>query len=722
MAKPTAPVRVGFVGTGYIADWHAQALRLVPGVTLAAVCDKDEARAGAFARQHGVARVFGTLEAMLADAESALDAVHVLLPPDLHAQAAGLIIDAGRHALLEKPMALTGAECTGLVDRARANGVKLGVGHNFLFAPPYERLRGDLAAGRLGRPDLVTINWHRPLGQLQAGPFDQWMLRDPRHILLEIGPHLAAFMVDLVGPQPLVSARASNPVTLPGGRVFYRRWLVDAGGDRTQVVLSLSFAPGYSEFAVQVRGALASATVDLERNTYLLRRHTRYGMDYDAYRMTIGEAAALKSQARGTFGRYVLSKLKLSKQGSAYAWSIGQALRAFYAGSPDQLDRRISGTLGAEVVGFCQAVGDAAGVVSAQAPQAGAAPASAAPGAVAGPPARPDVLVLGATGFIGRELTLRLLERGRVVRVLARNPGKLADELRDARVQVLAGDLARPDDRARALEGIRQVHHLARPTTVKLWPEYVEHDIEITRQLAEACLAGGVERLVYTGTIDSYYAGVKAGTITEATPLDPNIRRRNYYARAKAAAEVLLLGLHRTRKLPVVIVRPGIVIGRGGSPFHWGVGMWSWNAVCQVWGEGRNPLPLVLVEDVADGLIAAADTPGIEGESFNLIADTDLTARDYLDALGEATGSAFQVLPTPPWRFYAADLAKWVVKVLVRHPDRLRRPSYRDWESRTQRARFDSSKARRVLGWRPVDDRAELIRRGIALPAAEVLG
>ena len=158
--------------------------------------------------------------------------------------------------------------------------------------------------------------------------------------------------------------------------------------------------------------------------------------------------------------------------------------------------------------------------------------------------------------------------------------------------------------------------------------------------------------------------------------------------------------LHREKGLPVVIFRPGIVIGRGGSPLHWGVGMWSFDAVCQVWGRGRNPLPLVLVEDVASALVTALDAPGIEGESFNLVAESSLTALDYLEALDRCTGVEFQKIPTPPWKFYLADVAKWLVKRAIRHPDR-RRPSYRDWETRTQRAHYDCSKARKLLNWNP---------------------
>src|SRR3954449_8628853 len=86
--RPTESLRVGFLGTGYIADWHAKALGTIPGVSLAAVCDKDLPRARAFGERYGSARSYESLEQMLGDGEARLDVVHVLLPPDLHAKAA----------------------------------------------------------------------------------------------------------------------------------------------------------------------------------------------------------------------------------------------------------------------------------------------------------------------------------------------------------------------------------------------------------------------------------------------------------------------------------------------------------------------------------------------------------------------------------------------------------------------------------------------------------
>ncbi len=711
------PLRVGFLGTGYIADWHANALSTISGVSLVAVCDKDLSRAQAFGHRYGVARSYQSLDALLGDGELALDAVHVLLPPDLHARAASALIESGMHVLIEKPMAITAPECSELIEQAAARGVMIGVNHNFLYAPTYENLRDDLNSGKIGQPDHVTITWNRGLDQLQAGPFDLWMLRDPRNIVLEIGPHCLAPILDLVGPLEVSAVQASNRVMLQEDQAFHRRWSIEARAGLVAVTLHLSFSPGFAEQMIHVRGTLASATVDFERNTYLLHQHTRYGPDFDRYRMIRQEASSLAAQARRSLTQYALSKLKLSNKGSPYGLSIARALQSFYAGLGRTIDPRLSPELGRDLTKLCTTIGQMGAGEPAESPAAVLSRSGEASAPDADSPA--EILILGATGFIGQELARQFLAHGHRIRLLVRNPGRLPKDLQSPGVEIIRGDLTRALDLEKAIAGSRAVYHLAR-ANVKTWDEFTAQDIEVTRHVGETCLSSRVQRLIYTGTIDSYYAGAKAGTIRETTPLDPHIAWRNLYARAKAASEGILMALHREQGLPVVIFRPGIVIGRGGSPFHWGIGMWSWNAVCQIWGQGRNSLPFVLVEDVARALVAAVDIAEIEGESFNLVAESDLTAFDYLKALEEHAGVSFQKFPTPPWKFYAADLVKWIVKQAVRHPDK-RRPSYRDWETRTQRARYDCTKARRLLNWNPVCDRDEIIRRGIELPASEFL-
>ncbi len=703
-------LRVGFLGTGYIADWHAKALRSTPNASLIAVCDRDLERAHTFAARYGVTRVHPSLEAMLAG--GLLDVIHILLPPNLHAPSAGEIIDAGIHVLLEKPMAICVQACEDLIERARLRGIRIGVSHNFLFAQIYEQLKNDLRSGKLGRPDQVTITWHKGLDQLQAGLFDLWMLREPQNIMLEIGSHALAHALDLVGAGESTSVHATNPLDLPSGTQFFRRWHIETGRGPTGVTLNFSFTPGFAEHSIHIRGSLASATVDFERNTYLLHRHTKFAYDFDRYCMSATEATTLRRQARNTLGRLILSKLRHSA-GDPYGQSIARALQAFYSSLTGPIDQRLSPELGRDVVCACSEIGE-----KLQATPPRTAASQVAPEATQRK-VRPQILLLGATGFIGQELARQLIAQGHAVRALVRNPSRLPTDIRSQLGDVVVGDLSRENDIATALAGIEYVYHLARPL-VKTWEEFTKHEVEATRRIARACLAANVKRLIYTGTIDPYYAGSSGQTITEDTPFDPHIRWRNYYAQSKALSEQLLMSLHGQSGLPVVIMRPGIVIGRAGSPYHWGVGMWSWNAVCQIWGRGRNPLPFVLVEDVARALVTALDAEGIEGESFNLVADTQLNALDYLQALEECTGVEFQKIPTPPWKLYLLDLTKWIIKRAIRHPDH-RLPSYRDWVTRTQRSHYDCSKARKRLNWNPSNARAEIIEKGIRLPAAELL-
>ena len=205
-------------------------------------------------------------------------------------------------------------------------------------------------------------------------------------------------------------------------------------------------------------------------------------------------------------------------------------------------------------------------------------------------------------------------------------------ELNDDGLEIVRGDSASKSDLQSMMEGIEHVYYLAH-TNFQTWDENLQRNVEPAISVAKTCLEHGIKRFVYVSTIDSYYAGAKTGTITEQTPLDRHIRRRNYYARAKAAIEAGLTELHRTKGLPLVIFRPGIVIGEGGNPFHFGVGLWATEGVCEVWGNGDNKLPFVLVSDVASAFVRGIQLDGIEGHSYNLVDFPELNARDYVAEL-----------------------------------------------------------------------------------------
>jgi nucleoside-diphosphate-sugar epimerase len=305
------------------------------------------------------------------------------------------------------------------------------------------------------------------------------------------------------------------------------------------------------------------------------------------------------------------------------------------------------------------------------------------------------------------------------VRVLSRG-SSLPPQLEDAGVELITGRMSSLDTVERALEGIEHCIHLAR-THSKSWDEYRRFDVNETGILARTCERLGVRRFVYASSIVIYDASDADGVILDDTPPDRAVVASQGYARSKALCERFLKRMHAASGFPVVIVRPGIVVGSHGNPCHWGVGMWPYHSVCTLWGKGDNRLPLVLVHDVADAIVRCIEVDGIEGEAFNLVAEPILTANDYLDELERATGFQIERNARPVWQAYATDVLKWAAKSLVRHPQR-QRPSLKAWKSRAAAARFDCRKAKERLGWRPAQDRQVLIDQGIVAPARIFLG
>jgi predicted dehydrogenase/nucleoside-diphosphate-sugar epimerase len=695
-------IRAAIVGTGYIAEFHARAIRTLPGVELVSVCDTNFRSARSFAAEWGEPSVFDTLPSMLAGQR--VDAVHVLTPPDSHHLLATTALEAGSNVFLEKPMCTSVEEADEILRIARGKGLRLGVNHNFLFSGAYQMLRQAIRSGLLGPLDYVSFNYFYELAQIRLGPFNSWMLRAPENPFLEVGAHLVSAALDLVGPPDHLSVTADRKIALPNGAQVYRRWRLQLTVGRTDVEINVNLAPGFSQRTIYARGILGSASLDFDANTCIVDRHTPLGADFDRYRRSVSLARQLQSQARTTLADYILSRVKLRKRGNPYQISIFDSVAAFYAGlrAREALDSRINGDFGRQIVECCGTIVRSGNIepntVSESSPRSNFK-------------AHPTVLVIGGAGFIGRELVRQLLQGGHSVRTMTRGSGAVLEGLDGDRLEIVSGDSRSETDLAGAMQGIEFVYDLATSET-KTWDASVRNIVDPARLVGKACVAAKVRRLFYTGTIDSYYAGAKAGTITEETPLDRNIGRRNYYARAKAAAESELMDLHRTEGLPVVIFRPGIVIGRGGIPFHWGVGRFS-ESVCEVWGDGNNKLPFVLVTDVAAALVRGIEAPSVEGHSYNLIDLPLLSARDYLQELQRMAGLALTVYYRPIWRFYVFDLAKWTVKLAVGHPDRYRVPSYGDWESRTQKAIFDCTRARTELGWRPASDRRRMIDEGI---------
>jgi nucleoside-diphosphate-sugar epimerase/predicted dehydrogenase len=693
--------KVGLLGAGYILDAHAYALAAAPGVALHAVCDLSRARAQHAATKFGIPHVLGSIKELAA---SDCDVVHVLLPPALHIEAALAMVEAGKSVFLEKPMGLDSGGCAALSARAAEKGVALGVNHNFLFSQGFESLRASVRAGELGRLDHVAVSWHLALPILKFGPFDSWMLAAPANIVFELGSHIGAFVVDLLGMPEITCAVAGDPLAIPGGRTVYRQWTAVGRVGRATATLSISISGGHADRFMRIRGRGGSAQLDFGRDIGWREFTVTENPILDSHAVAAAAGRTLHRQARHDRIRRLKMALARGPAANPFEESVSRSISAFYREGLHRVDPRHSGRFATDVIRLCEAISAAAKVgqpsstsISVRAPHARV---------------QPTVLVVGGTGFIGRRLVRALIERGQGVRVLTRNAQAAAVEFEGLPVELFAGSHGDPESAERALAGIKVVYHLAK-CEGKRWQDYLDGDVRPTRVLAEAAVAAGVERFIYTGTIASYASDDAGRVIDNRTPLDSAIRWRDLYGRSKAACEQLLQAMHRERGLPLVIVRPGIVIGPGSPPAHPGVACFISETRVDYWGRGTTPLPLVLVDDVADALARALDARGIDGQTLLLTSPPLLTAREYVEALSAHLGLPIDARARSPWSYWAADMVKELAKHAMRHPNR-RWPSLHDCRCRSHAARYDGRSSQTALGWQPVADRQTMVARGIS--------
>jgi dihydroflavonol-4-reductase len=311
-----------------------------------------------------------------------------------------------------------------------------------------------------------------------------------------------------------------------------------------------------------------------------------------------------------------------------------------------------------------------------------------------------NVMVTGATGFVGGHLVDRLLERGDTVTALVRSPGR-ASALAQRGVRLVVGDLAAAAAIGEAVRDQEVVYHVAGKLGAATEAALMAANRDGTLAVARACAAvSRPPRLVF---VSSMAAG---GPAQRGLPrvADGDDHPVTMYGRSKLAAEQAL----RSLPVPWTVLRPATVYGprdRDGllplfKAVRWGV--------APTFDDGSMEISLVHVVDLADAIVAAGSAADVVGDVFYVNHPEITTAAGLIRGIAREMKRRVVPLPIPAW---AAGLAlavtgRWADlfhRSTILHPDKIHEFYQAAWTA-------DPAPFMQATGWQPAWD----MERGIA--------
>ena len=203
-------VSIGIIGGGRVCAAHANGINALADTRLAGIAEPNEERRMAAAERHACSGC-GDYRELLDDPQ--VDAVVIALPHQLHRDVTLDCLHAGKHVLLEKPMAMTVAECDEMIRARDEAGVRMMVGHSQHFFPVNMAARRIIQDGGIGELILATDTWYKPFWE--GGKRPEWFLDDRQGggMWSMNGSHMLDRLMFFAGsPVAAVNARIGNPV------------------------------------------------------------------------------------------------------------------------------------------------------------------------------------------------------------------------------------------------------------------------------------------------------------------------------------------------------------------------------------------------------------------------------------------------------------------------------------------------------------------------------
>ena len=196
-------IALGIIGCGFFAQNHLRAWNALKdqGVEIAAVCDRDPAKAKAAAEVYGAPRFYTDAEEMLANENLGL--LDIVTQMDTHRRLVELAMQRGVPTIVQKPFGPNLADCVAMVEASEAAGVFLAVHENFRFETPMRKAIQVLRSGAIGEPSWARISFRTGYDIYKGQPY---LLDEERFVILDLGTHVLDLARVFLGEAEQISA------------------------------------------------------------------------------------------------------------------------------------------------------------------------------------------------------------------------------------------------------------------------------------------------------------------------------------------------------------------------------------------------------------------------------------------------------------------------------------------------------------------------------------
>ena len=590
-------IRIGIVGCGAVTQrYHLPSAKKIEGCSVTILVDSDRLRAEQLAAEYKVPAISTDFRELPRYADAAIVAV----PHRLHASIGEYLLSAGCHVLMEKPLALTDAECHRLVTLAKKKKVVLTVGLLRRYFRAYQITKKLMETNTLGKVKSFDIREGNVYNWPVASDFMFRAGESGGGVLVDTGAHTLDFVLWCLGDVASVEYYDDNLGGVEAECILHLQMKGGAKG-----VVELSRLRNLRNTAI-ISGENGEIELHLRRDKILFRPGSE--QSYQTFEDLL--------QLTHTMAR---------KWPDCFPAQIESWLNAISGKSPNF----ITGDEGRKSVALIETCYQH----RRQIPQIVGMGDSAERFATPSPLKNKVVLVTGATGSIGGRLVEKLIiEHQAQVRVLVHNLSNLSRVGR-LPVSIYQGDVTDFDAVDKAVQGCDFVFHCAYAFGTSP-AEQERVAVDGSRNIAQAVLRHKVKSLVYVSTI-SVYEPMEDGDLDEKSPKQPSGWT---YPDTKKKAEEVMLEFHKRQGLPVVAIQPTIVYG----PFVKG---WTQGPLNQLKSgtvilpdDGAGLCNAVYIDDVADSFILAATNPSAIGETFLISASEPVTWREFYRAYEDMLG------------------------------------------------------------------------------------